>query len=134
MDSGPVWHTRSARETIEALGPNTEQGLADREARYRLAELGPSRLAHRSRRSLASMSLGQFTDLMILALLAAALISGLIGDPRDSVAILLIVLLNALIGAIQAYRADGAIATLRARKAHRFPRGAPRPIRPVGLV
>ncbi|MFY9974397.1 MAG: HAD-IC family P-type ATPase, partial [Chromatiaceae bacterium] len=117
MDSTPVWHTRSVPQTIEALGTDAEQGLTDREARARLAELGPNRLAERRRRSLASMLLGQFTDFMILVLLGAALISGVIGDPQDTVAILLIVLLNAVIGAVQEYRADRAIAALRAMSA-----------------
>ena len=117
MHGTPVWHTLSVPHTIEALQADADQGLADREARTRLAELGPNRLAERRRRSLASMLLGQFTDFMILVLLAAALISGVIGDPQDSIAILLIVLLNAIIGAVQEYRADRAIAALRAMSA-----------------
>ena len=52
------------------------------------------------------MLFSQFSDFMILILLAAALVSGLVGDPQDSVAILVIVLLNALIGAVQEYRAE----------------------------
>jgi P-type Ca2+ transporter type 2C len=65
------------------------------------------------RRSLVLMFLSQFTDFMILILLAAALISGFIGDPQDTIAILVIVLLNAIIGAVQEFRAERAMAALR---------------------
>ncbi len=60
------------------------------------------------------MFLGQFKDFMILVLIAAAIVSGLIGDATDSIVILVIVLLNAVIGFVQEYRADRALAALRA--------------------
>jgi Ca2+-transporting ATPase len=63
------------------------------------------------------MFLRQFTDFMIVILLAAALISGFVGEPQDTIAILVIVVLNAIIGTVQEFRAERAVAALRAMSA-----------------
>ena len=59
------------------------------------------------------MFLDQFRDFMILVLIAAAIISGIIGEPSDTIAIIVIVILNAVIGFIQEYRAEKAMAALK---------------------
>lgn len=59
------------------------------------------------------MFLGQFADFMIVVLRAAALISGLLGEVSDTLVILIIVVLNALIGFIQEYRAERATEALK---------------------
>jgi len=59
------------------------------------------------------MFLDQFTDFMILVLIAAAIISGIIGEPLDSLAIVVIVLLNGVIGIVQEFRAERAMAALK---------------------
>ena len=59
------------------------------------------------------MFLDQFKDFMILVLIAAAIISGVIGEASDTIAIIVIVVLNAVIGFVQEYRAEKAMALLR---------------------
>ncbi len=59
------------------------------------------------------MFLDQFTDFMILVLIAAAVISGIIGEPADTIAIIVIVVLNAALGFSQEYRAEKAMAALK---------------------
>jgi Ca2+-transporting ATPase len=106
------WHTLDAEEVLARLDC-TDAGLTMAVARQRLRMHGPNSLPGQQHRSLLFMLLGQFTDFMILVLLAAALISGFIGEPQDTVAILVIVLLNAVIGAVQEFRAERAVAALR---------------------
>ena len=113
----PAWHTRSVPQTLEALGSDPVTGLTHREAQSRREEFGGNCLAEGQHRALLSMLLGQFADFMILVLLGAAVVSGVIGEPQDTIAILVIVLLNAIIGAVQEFRADRALTALRAMSA-----------------
>ncbi|HET7319297.1 MAG TPA: cation-translocating P-type ATPase [Nitrospirota bacterium] len=88
-------------------------GLSAEEARERLVRYGPNELVEKKRRTAVRMFLGQFTDFMILVLIAAAAVSGVIGEAADSVAIIVIVLLNAALGFSQEYRAEKAMSALK---------------------
>jgi len=112
-ESSTAWHCLSREETATRLGTDATQGLAVQEAAMRFTQYGPNAIAEGRRRSLAAMFVEQFKDFMILVLLAAALISGFIGEPADTVAILVIVILNAVISAVQQYRAERAVAALK---------------------
>jgi len=107
------WHRLSSKEALEHLQSDDETGLSEDQARRRLVELGPNQMAEPTRRSIPAMLLGQLADFMILVLLAAAMISGLTGELHDTVAIVVIVVLNAVIGTMQEYRAERAVAALR---------------------
>lgn len=107
-----AWHSLEADEVLQRL-ETSSQGLTTAVAQQRQAEYGSNTIPEKKRRSLLAILLGQFSDFMILVLLAAALISGFIGDAQDTIAILVIVLLNAIIGAIQEVRAERAVAALR---------------------
>ncbi|MEN8170673.1 MAG: cation-translocating P-type ATPase [Pseudomonadota bacterium] len=111
------WHCLEAHEVVANLGSDADVGLSSTEAAARLLEYGPNALVEGHRRSLLILFLGQFTDFMILVLMAAAVISGIIGEPQDAIAILVILLLNAIIGSVQEYRAERAVAALRAMAA-----------------
>ena len=106
-------HTRAASDVARHLGVQIDQGLAADEAGARLALHGPNRLPEAAPRPVWARLLDQFRDFMILVLLAAALLSGLIGDLADTVVIIVIVVLNAGIGFWQEWRADQALQALR---------------------
>ena len=106
------WHSLRSDDVLQQLDSSLT-GLTTEEARKRLAEHGPNAIIEKKRRSLLSILLGQFADFMIVVLLVAALISGFIGEPQDTIAILVIVLLNAIIGTVQEFRAERAVAALR---------------------
>jgi len=110
------WYSYNLAELLERLGITTE-GLASDAAEQRLAEHGSNSLPEKRRRSWLAMLLGQFSDFMIIVLLVAALISGVIGELQDTIAILVIVLLNAFISVVQEYRAEQAVMALRAMAA-----------------
>jgi len=106
------WHTLNTQDVLRQL-ESTPDGLSSRDAEQLLVKVGPNTIPEKSRRSIVIMFLSQFSDFMIIVLLIAALISGLIGDLKDTIAILVIVVLNAIIGAVQEYRAEHAMVALR---------------------
>ncbi len=112
-DDTPHWHALSAGETARRLDSDLRNGLRRDEADVRLVRFGPNALAEQRTRSPWRMLLDQFTDFMIIVLIGAALISGLVGDLGDTIAIVVIVVLNALIGFVQEYRAERAMAALK---------------------
>lgn len=107
------WHLRDAQELARQHGVDPAHGLHEEEANRRARHHGPNEIQGRPGRSLAAQLLDQFKDFMVLVLIAAAVISGVIGDLVDTAAILVIVLLNAGIGFVQAWRADRAMAALQ---------------------
>lgn len=106
------WHQLSIEETLEKLHTKKE-GLSTSEADAKLQEFGPNELQEGKKRSIAKMLLAQFKDVMILILLAAAIISGVIGELSDTIVIIIIVVLNAIIGFFQEYRAEKAMQALK---------------------
>jgi Ca2+-transporting ATPase len=106
------FHQVNIEYTLAEL-KSTPQGITGDEARRRLAQYGPNVLIEPKKKTVLVMFLGQFTDFMILVLIAAAVISGIIGEASDTIAIVVIVLLNAMLGFGQEYRAEKAIAALK---------------------
>ncbi len=113
MDDFSAWHALEPPETLLRLGVDGESGLTEEEAARRLAESGPNELAERGVRSPASILLDQFASVMVGVLLAAAAVSFAIGEIKDAGVILAIVVLNALLGFRQEYRAEKAMAALK---------------------
>lgn len=107
------WHLHDAHELAREHGVNPEHGLAPPEVQARTVQYGPNELVSTAKRRWPALLLEQFTDFMTLVLLAAAVISGVLGDLADTLAIVVIVLLNATIGFTQAWRADKAMAALQ---------------------
>ena len=88
-------------------------GLSSLEAGKRLKEYGPNELQEKKKIPAWRLFLNQFKDFMIIILLAAAVLSGIMGDLSDTLIILIIVVLNAIIGFAQEYRAEKAMAALK---------------------
>jgi Ca2+-transporting ATPase len=99
-------------QTLSELKTNADTGLTSAEAAQRQAQYGKNILPTGEGTSLLKLFLSQFTDLMVLILIAAAVISAFLGDVKDVVVIMAIVILNALLGTYQEYRAEQALAAL----------------------
>ena len=105
------WHQKEINEIIGDLGSSL-QGISSGEAQKRHEEYGPNELKEKKKKTPFMMFLDQFKDFMILVLIAAAIISGFIGEVSDTIAIIVIIVLNAIVGFIQEYRAEKAMAAL----------------------
>ncbi len=118
-DEGDTWHTLEVAEVLRALNTDTGSGLSEEEAARRLEELGPNELEDRGGSSPWAILWEQFTSTMIVILIVAALVSAVLGDFEDSIAIAVIVVLNAVLGFGQEYRAERAMAALKRLSAPR---------------
>ncbi|NGP54394.1 HAD-IC family P-type ATPase [Thioalkalivibrio sp. XN8] len=107
-DTAPAWHSLPAADVLAQLAANTA-GLAAEEARARLARYGPNRLPEPARRSALRRFLAQCNNVLIWVLLAAATVTGLLGEWTDTGVILGVVLINAIIGFVQEGKAERAL-------------------------
>jgi calcium-translocating P-type ATPase len=107
----PAWHAESVSKVLADNGA-TESGLSGEEASRRLASIGANTLPSGRRRGVLRRWLGQFHNLLIYALLVAGTAALLLGHPIDGIVILMVVLINAAVGAIQEGRAEQAVAAV----------------------
>ena len=113
MASDRSWHACSTDETAKELGSQIDRGLTDGEVAERLERYGPNILAEAKQRSILAIIVYQFRSLIVGLLLAAAGVAFAIGDVAESVAILIVILLNAAISFITEWKAASALAGLR---------------------
>jgi P-type Ca2+ transporter type 2C len=106
------WHVIGIDKVLEELQSRPE-GLPATEAASRLQQHGPNELQEKKKRPVWMMFLLQFKDFMILILLAAAIVSAVVGDLKDMIVIMVIVIINAVVGFLQEYRAEKAIDALK---------------------
>jgi Ca2+-transporting ATPase len=107
------WHAGTIESVLDELKANAEVGLTSEEAGRRLKVYGPNKLAGKKPKSLLRRFLEQFNDFLIYILIAAAVISILLGEVSDAVIILIVVLINAIVGVIQESKAEKAIEALK---------------------
>jgi Ca2+-transporting ATPase len=104
---------REATEVAAALDTDVDRGLGAAEAAARLLRHGRNELVEERRTPLWRLFMGQFTNAMIIVLLVAATITAILGDVKDTVVILAIVVLNGIVGFVQEHRAEQALDALK---------------------
>ncbi len=121
------WHTLSVEQSLTELDTDAETGLTSQQVAQRLQHYGLNELEETQTRSSLAIFFEQFGDIMLLMLIAVAIISGILdlinlqqdglaksGFPfKDTIAILSIVILNAVLGFVQESRAEKALAALK---------------------
>jgi len=112
-----IWHILNGGEICDKLNVDPERGLSDKEVNRRLEEFGPNALAVKKGVNPFFLFLGQFKDFMVMVLMVATLISGLLGEIADAITILAIILINAVLGFVQEYKAERSMESLRAMAA-----------------
>ncbi|MEA3417949.1 MAG: calcium-translocating P-type ATPase, PMCA-type [Campylobacterota bacterium] len=108
-----AWHTLTPNAIADRLDSDITNGLSDTDANDRLHEQGLNRLSEKPPRSPWLLLLDQFKGFLILVLIGAAVLAGAIGDIKDAVVILIVVVINALLGFYQEYRAEQSLAALK---------------------
>ncbi len=114
------WHSMNIQDVYSKLG-SSKEGLHTVEAHRRLAKYGPNELAKKKEVSALKIFVSQFKSVLVLLLVLAIGISIVIGHVVDAAVIGIIVVVNAILGFIQEYRAERsmeALQKLAAPKAH----------------
>ena len=107
------WHSKRVHDIATALATRLEQGLTPEEVAARLDKYGHNELTEAPRPGLLRLVLAQLTNFVVLILIVASVISLLLGEEVEAVAIMAIVVLNAFIGVLQETRAEEALAALK---------------------
>ena len=107
------WHTLATNEVAKETNTNLTKGLTMEEAKKRLKRFGYNELKEAKKQSALLLFLNQFKDFMVLVLLAATIISGLLGEYVDAIAIIVIVIMNGLLGFFQERRAEKSLEALK---------------------
>lgn len=103
----------SLESVVDSLKTNLEKGLTENEVKERLAIYGKNKLREAEKEPLWKKFLEQFKDIMVIILIIAAIISGFLGDIIESVIILAIVIINAILGVYQEGKAEQAVEALQ---------------------
>lgn len=114
-----LWALSPLREIYRHYRVEPGHGLAGLEASRRLQQWGSNTLQEKKQKGMAEIFLDQFRDFMVLILLVATLISGLLKEYSDALTIIVIVVLNAVLGFVQEFRAERSFAALQKMTAPR---------------
>lgn len=107
------WHAQSAAQVCADLETDPARGLTPDEATQRLTRHGPNRLASIPPRPAWLKFIDQFRNVLVMVLLGAVVLAAAIGDIKDAVVILIVVVFNAALGFYQEHRAEATLAALK---------------------
>ena len=107
------WYKLNVDETVNKLETNPDEGLSATAVSQRLEQYGPNELIERGSKHPLLILWDQIKEIMVVILIVAAVVSAFLGEYNDVYVIMAIVILNAILGFTQEYRAEQAIAALK---------------------
>ena len=111
------WHTLEGAQALAGLDSDAAGGLTGAEAARRLEQYGPNALAEGKKKSVLQVFLEQFKDLMVIILIIAAVVSLISGEGESTLVIFAVLILNAILGTVQHFKAEKSLASLKAMSA-----------------
>lgn len=112
-----AYYRESKEELIKESGANEEQGLTNKAAQEKLAQVGPNALVEGKKKSVLEVFLEQFKDLMVIILIVAAVISAFTGNLESTAVIIVVLILNAILGTVQHVKAEKSLEALKSLSA-----------------
>lgn len=108
-----MFYLKNTKEVLEELNSDEISGLSFSEVEKRQKDFGPNKLASEKKQTLFQLFIAQINDVLIYILIAAAIISALVGEVSDSIIIAIVILLNAVIGLVQESKAEHSLEALK---------------------
>ncbi len=108
-----MWFSKSIDEVLAEINVDPSKGLSDDDAKIRLEKYGSNKLLAKKKKSIFRMFIAQLQDWLIYILFAAVIITLFLGQYTDSVIIILVITINAVLGVVQQVKAGKAIEALQ---------------------
>lgn len=112
-----AYYRESKEEVLKELGANEHEGLTNKAAQEKLAQVGPNALIEGKKKSILEVFLEQFKDLMVIILIVAAVISAFTGNLESTAVIIVVLILNAILGTVQHVKAEKSLEALKSLSA-----------------
>ena len=112
-----AYYRESKEEVLKELVANEQQGLTNKAAQEKLAQVGPNALVEGKKKSVVEVFLEQFKDLMVIILIVAAVISAFTGNLESTAVIIVVLILNAILGTVQHVKAERSLEALKSLSA-----------------
>ena len=117
------WFNKGISQVEKELQTNIKEGLTEEQVKANYEKYGMNELKQKKKKSLFVKFLEQFKDFMIIVLIIAAIVSGAVGIAKgegitDTIIILIVVVLNAIIGVVQESKAEKSLEALQKLSAH----------------
>lgn len=108
-----MWFSKSIEETLEELSVDPQAGLSEEEAKARLIKYGPNKIQKKKKKTILQLFIAQLNNTLIYVLFGAVVITLFMGEYIDTVIILLVIIINAILGVVQEVKAGKAIEALK---------------------